>query len=62
MSTYSPIRYYIRAAAKAFNPPLSEKRLRMLIRAAGVTVHAFGKRGYVLHNELVALAQSLPST
>jgi hypothetical protein len=57
-----PIALSIRAACKQFDPPLSQRAIRRLIREGRLVTHKIGARGYILHNELVATITSLPPT
>lgn len=51
MSAY-PIAYSPKAAARAFDPPLSERLIRALIREGAFRTVKIGKRTYVLRREI----------
>jgi hypothetical protein len=46
-----PIAYSPRALAKAFDPPLSERLVRAMIRAGAFKTVPIGRRVYVLRSE-----------
>jgi hypothetical protein len=47
-----PIAYSPRAAARAFDPPLSERLLRRMIREGVFKTVAIGRRIYLLRSEI----------
>lgn len=51
MSAY-PLAYSPKAAARAFDPPLSERLLRALIREGAFRTVKIGKRTYILRREI----------
>lgn len=55
------IAYSPRRAAKAFDPPLSEKLLRRMIREGAFRTVKIGQRVYLLHDEIVEALRELGS-
>jgi len=56
-----PIAYSPRAAAKAFDPPLSERLVRRMIREGVFKTVSIGRRIYLLHDEVVEALRELGS-
>lgn len=57
MIAYSP-----RAAAKQFDPPLSERLIRAMIRVGAFQTVKVGKRIYLLHDDIVQALRELGRT
>jgi hypothetical protein len=55
----NPIAYSPRAAAKAFDPPLSERLIRRMIRAGVFETVPVGHRIYLLHDDIVEALREL---
>jgi hypothetical protein len=55
----SPIAYSPRALAKAFDPPLSERLIRTMLRENVFSSVAIGRRVYVLRSEVETVLQEL---
>lgn len=47
-----PIAYSPRAAAKAFDPPLSERLIRCMMKAGAFKTVTIGRRVYLLRSEI----------
>jgi len=56
-----PIAYSPRAAAKAFDPPLSERLLRRMIREGAFKTVTIGRRVYLLRSEIEEALRELGS-
>jgi hypothetical protein len=56
-----PIAYSPRAAARAFDPPLSERLIRAMIRAGAFKTVPIGRRVYILRSEIENALQELGS-
>jgi hypothetical protein len=54
------IAYGIRAACRAFDPPIGERKLRAFIKAGRLKTHAVGSRNYILKSDIEALVKKLP--
>lgn len=54
MSNSFPIAYSPKAAARAFDPPLSERLIRRMIREGIFKTAKIGKRTYLLRSEIEA--------
>jgi hypothetical protein len=53
------IAYSPRAAARAFDPPLSERLIRRMIREGVFKTVPVGRRAYLLHDEIVEALREL---
>lgn len=56
-----PIAYSPRAAARAFDPPLSERLIRAMIRQGVFRTVPVGRRVYILRREIEDALQELGS-
>ena len=56
-----PIAYSPKAAARAFDPPLSERLIRRMIREGAFKTVAIGRRVYLLHSEIEDALRELGS-
>jgi hypothetical protein len=57
-----PIAYSPRAAAKAFDPPLSERLIRAMIREGAFKTVTIGRRIYLLRSEIEDALRELGAT
>ena len=56
-----PIAYSPKAAARAFDPPLSERLIRRIVREGAFKTVAIGRRVYLLHSEIEDALRELGS-
>ena len=57
----NPIAYSPRAAAKAFEPPLSERLIRRMVRENVFKTVTIGRRVYLLRSEIEDVLRELGS-